>query len=59
MQQHANIVVESVEAREEDTALKTAQPVELTQEQLLQVMGGLGPNGNWSTTSVAGPNGNW
>ena len=36
----------------------SSQPVELTEAQLLQVMGGLGPNGGWDSIA-AGPNGGW
>lgn len=60
MQQRAFFVPESSESTE-DLAVKTvSQPVELTEAQLLQVMGGLGPNGGWTTdASTAGPNGGW
>jgi hypothetical protein len=60
MQQRDIFAIESTDANE-DTAVKAlSQPVELTEAQLLQVMGGLGPNGGWTTDSTtAGPNGGW
>lgn len=60
MQQRAIVSSQPVEQTEDCTTVKTlSQPIELTEAQLLQVMGGLGPNGNWSDSTDAGPNGNW
>ena len=64
MQQRAIISSQSVEQAEHTTTAKAlSQPVELTEAQLLQVVGGGGPNGGWLTTdttaSTAGPNGGW
>ena len=59
MQQRANISSQPVVEQTEDGTLKTTtQPVELTEAQLLQVVGGAGPNGGW-VEAVAGPNGGW
>jgi len=59
MQQRANISSQPVVEQTEDGTLKTtSQPVELTEAQLLQVVGGAGPNGGWVEV-VAGPNGGW
>ena len=60
MQQRATILSQPADRQTEETTTKTlTQPIELTEAQLLQVVGGLGPNGNWSDSSAAGPNGNW
>jgi len=60
MQQRDIVSSQSLEQAEDSPTVKTlSQPVELTEAQLLQVMGGLGPNGNWSDSVAAGPNGNW
>ena len=58
MQQRAIVSSQSVEQTEDDTNKIASQPVELTEAQLLQVMGGLGPNGGWDS-ATAGPNGGW
>ena len=60
MQQRANIISSQpvVEQTEDGTLKTTTQPVELTEAQLLQVVGGAGPNGGWVDV-VAGPNGGW
>ena len=62
MQQRANISSQPVVEQTEDGCLKTktpTQPVELTEAQLLQVVGGAGPNGGWAAAVAAGPNGGW
>jgi len=61
MQQRAIISSQVVEQAEDTTNAKTlSQPVELTEAQLLQVVGGGGPNGGWATAdATAGPNGGW
>ena len=61
MQQRALLSSQPVEQAEDtNTATTLSQPVELTEAQLLQVVGGGGPNGGWATTtSTAGPNGGW
>jgi hypothetical protein len=61
MQQRAIVSSQSVEQVEDNTTVKNlSQPIELTEAQLLQVMGGLGPNGGWTAAVVtAGPNGGW
>jgi hypothetical protein len=58
MQQRAIVSSQPVEQTEDNTAKTHSQPVELTEAQLLQVMGGLGPNGGWDSIA-AGPNGGW
>ena len=58
MQQRAIVSSQPVEHTEDTTAKTPSQPVELTEAQLLQVMGGLGPNGGWDA-ATAGPNGGW
>jgi hypothetical protein len=58
MQQRAIVSSQPVEQTEDETVKTASQPVELTEAQLLQVMGGLGPNGGWDSTT-AGPNGGW
>ena len=60
MQQRAIVSSQPVEQTEDSTTVKApSQPIELTEAQLLQVVGGGGPNGNWSLSVDAGPNGNW
>jgi len=60
MQQRAIILSQTTEQQTEDNTSKIlSQPVELTEAQLLQVVGGSGPNGNWLESTAAGPNGNW
>ncbi len=60
MQQRATVSSQPVEQTEDSTTVKSlSRPIELTEAELLQVMGGLGPNGNWSDLTTAGPNGNW
>jgi len=64
MQQRAIISSQPVEQAEDTTAAKAlSQPVELTEAQLLLVVGGSGPNGGWATAvttaSTSGPNGGW
>jgi len=60
MQQRAIVLSQTTEQQAEDTTSKIlSQPIELTEAQLLQVVGGGGPNGNWSDAVAAGPNGNW
>ena len=62
MQQRAIVSSQPVEQTEDSSTIVKAlsQPIELTEAQLLQVVGGGGPNGNWAMTdSAAGPNGNW
>ena len=58
MQQRAIVPSQPVEQTEDNTVKPVSQPVELTEAQLLQVMGGLGPNGGWDSVA-AGPNGGW
>ena len=60
MQQQRAIVSSQSTEQVEDTSIRKAasQPIELTEAQLLQVMGGLGPNGGWDSIA-AGPNGGW
>jgi hypothetical protein len=62
MQQRATTSSQPVEQAEDTTTTTTtlSQPIDLTEAQLLQVVGGLGPNGGWAAaTSTAGPNGGW
>lgn len=61
MQQRAIILSQTTEQQTEDNTSKIlSQPVELTEAQLLQVVGGSGPNGGWDTAAAtAGPNGGW
>ena len=60
MQQQRTIVSSQPAEQADDTNTVKAltQPVELTEAQLMQVVGGLGPNGGWSSVA-AGPNGGW
>ena len=46
----------AAETQAESTA-KTA-PIELSLDALVQVAGGLSPNGSWATTTQS-PNGSW
>jgi len=58
MQQRANISSQPVVEQTEDGTLKiTTQPVETDRAQLLQVVGGAGPNGGWDAAVASGPNG--
>ena len=59
MQQHTIVSSQPVEQVEDNAAKNLSQPIELTEAQLLQVMGGLGPNGGWADAVAAGPNGGW
>lgn len=60
-QPRAIISSQPAEQAEDTTTVKfLSQPVELTEAQLLQVVGGGGPNGGWDlAAATAGPNGGW
>lgn len=60
MQQQRTIVSSqpAEQADDADTVKVVTQPFELTEAQLMQVVGGLGPNGGWDSVA-AGPNGGW
>ena len=58
-QQRAIVSSESLQQVEQESVVKTpTQPVELTEAQLLQVAGGLGPAGGWNSLAT-GPAGGW
>ena len=61
-QPRANVLSQATEQAEDTTVKIISQPIELTEAQLLQVVGGGGPNGGWTdavATTTAGPNGGW